>query len=153
MGFSLHAFSDIPIPQWMALLRHPDVIRHMPLADPNWDEDAVAEWVQAKDAQWVDNGHGPLAIRVDGHFAGWGGFQREDGEADFALVLFPAYWGQGGRIVRHFMSRRAELGLEAVNILLPPSRLRTRGLSRLGFQRVGEVMLDGQRFLKFRSPG
>lgn len=101
----------------------------------------------------MENGYGPLAIRIDDNFAGWGGFQQEDGEADFALVLFPEYWGQGGQIFHHFMSRRTELGIETVSILLPPSRLRTRGLGRFGFNFVGDAMLNGKRFLKFRING
>lgn len=153
MGLSLHPFSDVPVQQWIALLKHPEVIRHMPLADASWNEAAIAQWAQAKDSQWKDNGYGPLAIRIDGNFAGWGGFQQEDGEADFALVLFPEYWGQGGQIFHHCMSRRTELGIGAVSILLPPSRLRTRGLSRLGFERVADVVHAGQRFLKFRITG
>lgn len=153
MAFSLHAFSDIATAQWMRLLKHPDVVRHMPLADAGWSDSTVADWVRGKDAQCLDNGYGPSAIRIDGRFAGWGGFQREGAEADFALVLFPEHWGQGGRIFRHFMDHRAEFGIEAVSILLPPSRLRTRGLARWGFQPVGEVMHGNQRFLKFQAPG
>ncbi|WP_240754376.1 GNAT family N-acetyltransferase [Lampropedia aestuarii] len=153
MGLSLHAFSDIPVQQWMTLLKHPDVIRHMPLADTNWDEAAIAAWAQGKDTQWKENGYGPLAIRMDGQFAGWGGFQQEDGEADFALVLFPEYWGQGSQIFHHFMRCRTALGIETVSVLLPPSRLRTRGLKRLGFEHVADVLHAGQRFHKFRVAG
>jgi hypothetical protein len=153
MGLSLHPFSDVPIEHWMTLLNHPDVVRHMPLADANWNEEAVAAWIRGKDSQWIENGYGPLAIRIDHDFAGWGGFQQEDGEADFALVLFPGYWGRGGQIFHHFMSHRMELGIETVSILLPPSRLRTRGLRRLGFEYVGDVEHGEQRFLKFQTTG
>ncbi|HVR48668.1 MAG TPA: GNAT family N-acetyltransferase [Pseudorhodoferax sp.] len=153
MTFSLHSFCDIAIPQWMRLLNHPDVVRHMPLAEARWSESAVADWVRGKDSQCRENGYGPFAIRIDGRFAGWGGFQREGAEADFALVLLPEYWGHGGRIFRHFMDHRAELGIETVSILLPPSRLRTRGLARWGFQHVGDVTYGNQRFLKFQAPG
>lgn len=34
-----------------------------------------------------------LGFFVDGQFAGWGGLQQEDGDADLALVLHPDYWG------------------------------------------------------------
>lgn len=151
MAFSLHRFCDIPTEDWMSLLNHPDVVRHMPLADGRWTADAVAHWARDKDAQWQAHGYGPWSIRIDGHFAGWGGFQREAGEADLALVLLPRYWGHGARIVRDFMHRRAELGIGPVSILLPPSRPRTRGLARLGFVLVGELAYEGQRFLQFRA--
>jgi GNAT superfamily N-acetyltransferase len=151
MALSLHSFSDIPTDDWQGLLNHPAVIRHMPLASGDWTEDAIAGWARGKDAQWSKNGYGPWAIRIDGHFAGWGGFQMEDGEADLALVLLPEYWGQGARLFRHFMSRRSELGIGPVSILLPPSRSKTRGLARLGFVFVEESVYEGQRFLKFRT--
>lgn len=153
MGLSLHPFSDVPIAQWMTLLNHPDVVCHMPLADASWNEETVAAWIRGKDSQWIENGYGPLAIRIDHDFAGWGGFQREDGQADFALVLFPRHWGRGGQIFHHFMRRRKGLGIETVSILLPPSRLRTRGLRRLGLDYVGDVEHAGQRFLKFQTTG
>ncbi|WP_027015844.1 GNAT family N-acetyltransferase [Comamonas composti] len=149
MAFSLHCFTEIPVKDWMVLLNHPDVIRHMPLADTRWGESAVADWAKAKDAQWQESGYGPHAIRIDGHFAGWGGFQREGDEADFALVLLPQYWGQGASIFRSFMRDRSALGIGPVSILLPPSRVRTQGLARLGFSPAGEIIYEGQRFLKF----
>ncbi len=153
MPFTLHPFSDIPAEDWLLLLNHPDVIRHMPLADGSWTAVAVTDWAKGKDEQWLKNGYGPWSIRIDGNLAGWGGFQREGDAADLALVLHPAHWGHGAEIFRSFMSRRAALGIDAVSILLPPSRSRTRGLARLGFARDGEVMHEGQRFVKFRSLG
>ena len=153
MVHSLHTFSDIPTEDWVVLLNHPDVIRHMPLADGHWTAGAVAHWAKGKDAQWLAHGYGPWSIRIDGHFAGWGGFQSEGGEADLALVLLPQYWGHGAEIVRDFMRRRAGLGIGPVSIMLPPSRPRTRGLARLGFALVGELAYEGQRFLKFRADG
>ena len=153
MAFTLHAFSDIPTEDWMLLLNHPDVIRHMPLADGKWTESAVADWAKAKDAQWLESGYGPWSIRIDGNFAGWGGFQSEGDEADLALVLLPKYWGHGVKIFRGLMSRRIELGIGPVSIMLPPSRSRIRGIARIGFALDGEVAYEGQRFLKFRAFG
>lgn len=150
MTLSLHRFADIPTEDWTGLLNHPDVVRHMPLDGGNWTPCAVAEWARAKDAQWLTNGYGPWAIRIDGRFAGWGGFQKEGNEADLALVLLPQFWGHGASIFRHVMSRRDELGIGPVSILLPPSRTRSRGLARLGFQFAGDVDYDGQRFMKFQ---
>ena len=153
MTLSLHAFAEIPTEDWIGLLNHPDVIRHMPLATDEWTEKAVADWAKGKDAQWLANGYGPWALRIDGSFAGWGGFQKEGDEADLALVLLPTYWGHGAMIFRHFMARRHALGIGPVSILLPPSRTRLRGLARLGFQLVGELAYEGQRFLKFQTAG
>ncbi|MDQ4628691.1 GNAT family N-acetyltransferase [Janthinobacterium lividum] len=151
MAFTFHPLSDIANEEWLVLLNHPDVIRHMPLATESWDEHAVMEWAKGKDAQWQANGYGPWAIRIDGAFAGWGGFQKEGREADLALVLLPAFWGHGPALVRRFMHRRLELGIGPVSILLPPSRTRVRGLARIGFALDCEVEYEGRCFLKFRA--
>lgn len=151
MTITLHQFSDILHADWFHLWNHPDVIRHMPLATERWTDSAITEWAKGKDAQWQANGYGPWAIRIDGAFAGWGGFQKEGGEADLALVLLPGFWGHGPALVGHFMSRRLELGIGPVSILLPPSRTRVKGLARIGFLFDCEVEYDGQRFLKFRA--
>ena len=42
---------------------------------------------------WDEHGYGPWAFIINGEFAGWGGLQPEQGEADFALVLHPDFWG------------------------------------------------------------
>jgi RimJ/RimL family protein N-acetyltransferase len=146
---SVHPFAAINASDWLSLLNHPNVVRHMPLTDGRWTASAVAEWTREKDAQWDRNGYGPWAIKIDGVFAGWGGFQREDNEADLALVLHPDFWGQGGAVLRALLARRAGLGIQTVSVLLPPSRTRLRGLSRLGFVSAGEWIYAGQRFLKF----
>lgn len=151
MAFTFHPLSDIPNEEWFHLWNHPDVIRHMPLATERWTDSAITEWAKGKDAQWQANGYGPWAIRIDGAFAGWDGFQKEGGEADLALVLLPEFWGHGPALVGHFMSRRLELGIGPVSILLPPSRTRVKGLARIGFLFDCEVEYDGQRFLKFRA--
>ena len=147
---SFHAFGDMPAPQWLSLLTHPDVRRHMPLAGDSWNEASAADWARSKDAQWKANGYGPWAIRIDGEFAGWGGFQKEGDEVDLGLVLLPGFWGHGARLFTEMVSRGRQMQLSPITILLPPSRIRMKGLSRLGFVRAGEIDYDGHRFIKFR---
>lgn len=132
------------------MLRDVDVRRHMPLAGENWDEAKAADWARAKDRQWVENGYGPWAIMVGDEFAGWGGFQKEGDEADLGLVLLPAFWGHGGAIFRKLLKRGQTMDLGTISVLLPSSRVRLRGLSRLGFVPAGEIEYAGHRFLKFR---
>ena len=108
-GISFHPLSEIPAAELVHLLNHPDVRRHMPLAGDHWDEPRAADWAKAKDAQWQENGYGPWAIRIDGRFAGWGGFQKEGGEADLGLVLLPGQWGHGATIFRELVRRGSEL--------------------------------------------
>lgn len=122
MSYSFHPLSEVSPADWLELLNNHDVHRHMPLAGDAWTADKAAEWTAGKDGQWHENGYGPWAIRVDGAFAGWGGFQREDADADFGLVLLPAFWGHGKALYDALLAKGfGELGFESVTILLPPA--------------------------------
>jgi len=96
----------------------------MPLAkDSLFDEKQCLAWVKGKEKQWQDHGYGPWAFLVDNKFAGWGGLQYEDGDADLALVLHPQYWGFGKKIFNQIIRRAFnEMGMESISILLPPTR-------------------------------
>lgn len=88
---------------------------------------------------------------MDGEFAGWGGFQLEDGGADFALVLAPERWGCGAEITRTALDRGFhELGLVDVIIALPFTRSPTRAVARFGFVPDGEVTYGGSSFRQYR---
>lgn len=142
--------TEIPLPAVVELLNEPRLTRHLPLAG-QFDAQAAAEWVAAKDAQWETHGYGPWAVLVDGDFAGWGGFQREENGADFALVLAPAFWGHGAAITRAALKRGfRELGLDEVLIALPYSRSPERVVARLGFLPAGEVAYGGVTFRQYR---
>ena len=47
------------------------------------------------------------------------------------------------------MERGRKMNLERITILLPPSRRRTTGLARLGFETAGEITYQGQIFRRF----
>jgi ribosomal-protein-alanine N-acetyltransferase len=135
----------------IALNNHPEVLRQMPLGSPDFDDVKAKEWVKAKDAQWAEHGYGPWAFFIDDEFAGWGGLQNEDGDADLALVLHPRFWGSGKAIYEQIIKRAfTSMGLESITILLPFSRTRLKGIDRLGFQADGAVEFDGVRFQRFR---
>src|SRR5690242_10842106 len=124
MNLSFHRFVEIPAADWLILLNNGEVARHMPLSGADWDEPKALDWAKSKDGQWAENGYGPWAIRIDGAFAGWGGFQKEGDEADLGLVLLPQYWGYGAAIFKEMLRRGHDLPLGPVTILLPPSRTR-----------------------------
>lgn len=133
-----------------ALLDEPRLRRHMPLSG-DVSRDEAAAWVRAKDAQWEENGYGPWAVLIDGTFAGWAGFQSEDGDADLAVVLLPAHWGRGLQVAEAALDRGfGELGLETVVIALPLTRSPDRVVARLGFVPAGEVAYGGATFRRFR---
>jgi RimJ/RimL family protein N-acetyltransferase len=155
LEFTLHLefkhLKEINCAEIIALNTHPLVRRQMPLSDDNFGEAECREWVAGKEAQWEQHGYGPWAFLIDGKFAGWGGFQYENGDADLGLVLHPVYWGTG-KIIYNELIRRGfgEMGFESVTVLLPPSRTRVRGILKLGFQPDGEVELYGERFIRYR---
>lgn len=151
MRFEFLPLSSIDGDTWVTLLNDHDVHRHMPLAGENWTAEKATDWAAAKDRQWQENGYGPWAIKVDGQFAGWGGFQKEEQDADFGLVLLPAYWGFGKQLHDAMLAKGfAEIGLDSLTILLPPSRTRLKSLDRMGYRPDGEIEYAGHRFLKFR---
>lgn len=140
---------DVPVTDILELLNEPRNRRHMPLAEP-FSETTAADWVRQKDAQWEQHGYGPWAIVISGKFAGWGGFQLEDYGADFALVLFPRYWGRGSDVTLAALQRGfEELGLEEVFIALPYTRNPGRAVARLGFLPAGEVTFGKSAFRRF----
>ena len=151
MNLELKRLSEIDCHEYIALNTHPLVRRQMPLTSDTFDEEDCREWIKGKEKMWEEHGYGPWAFVIDGQFAGWGGLQPEDGEADLALVLHPDYWGRG-KVIYEEIIRRAfgDMGLESVTILFPPSRTRVKGIQRLGFQPAGEVEIGGERFIRYR---
>lgn len=148
--------SEIPPAALLALHRDPRVLHHLPLATGIFDAPACRVWLAEKARVWAVHGVGVRALRIDGQFAGWGGLQPEAGDLGLALVLSPRFWGHGPALCRALLDWAFDgLGRESVVVLLPPSRPRTRALARLGFQAEGEVVLDGQCFVRFRcrAPG
>jgi len=141
---------DVPPAEVVALLNEPRNTRHMPLSS-TFTPETAREWVAAKDAQWASNGYGPRAVLVDGEFAGWGGFQREENGADLALVLAPRHWGHGAAVTRAMLDRGfGELGLTDVLIALPYSRAPDRVVARFGFRPDGEVTYGDAAFRQYR---
>ena len=144
--------SSIDPEQLRALLTDPQVIRHMPLADPEpMTPDELRDWVAGKEAIRQQHGFGPQAILLDGDFAGWGGIEPDDAGASISLVLFPAFWGRGRQILDVLLEEAfRRLGLPYVLVEFPPSRTRVRGLLHLGFREVGDSTIEGERFVVYR---
>lgn len=143
--------TEIKKSEIIELLNHPLVRRHMPLAKELFDEKAYESFIADKEALWAEHGYGPWGFVIDDVFVGWGGLQFEEGDADLALVLHPKYWGFG-KVIYEEIIRRAfdEMGLKSITILLPPSRTRLKGIMRLNFKPDGELIIQGERFLRYR---
>lgn len=143
--------TDVPLAEIDAHMSDPRVAEHLPLMPDRWNRAASEGLVDAKEACWQRDGLGHWAILADGLYAGWGGFQKEGDEWDLGLVLRPASFGLGPAIVTKMLGiARGDARIPFVTFLLPPSRLKRAGLTRLGAQKVGEARVGAERFLKFR---
>ena len=144
-------FPEVSADEIIAHMSDPRVARHMPLLNSGWDRSRVTEFVLAKEECWRRDGLGHWGILCDGTYAGWGGFQKEDGEWDFGLVLEPNHFGLGMRVTRKAVAfAKADQRIPYVTFLLALSRRHSRGLERLGAQLVGEIEYGGASFLKYR---
>ena len=151
MKLEFKRMSTVDYSEYVMLNTHPLVMRQMPLSDEGFDEAACREWLTGKERIWEEHGYGPWAFIIDGKFAGWGGLQPENGDADLGLVLHPDYWGMGKSIYEEIIRRAFdEMKLESVTILLPPTRTRIKGILRLGFKPDGELEIEGEKFVRYR---
>ena len=129
----------------------PRVAAHLPLLKTAWDTRAAEQFVALKEQRWDQDGLGHWAILAGGDYVGWGGFQKEKGEWDFGLVLRPDHFGLGRRVTKKALElAKADARIPYVTFLLPPSRTKLGALARLGARHVGEVVYDGETFLKYR---
>jgi RimJ/RimL family protein N-acetyltransferase len=148
---TLVRLSEVDPAALVDLINDPRVRRHMPLATGAFTMADCAGWVAGKEAMWREHGYGPWAFRIGGEFAGWGGLQPEDGDADLALVLRPAFWGHGRAVAERVLQEAFTThDLPSVTVLLPPTRATAAALRRAGFEPDGEADVDGRRFLRFR---
>ncbi len=133
------------------LMTNDKVGRQLPLLDGGFNAVSCRAFLKAKQQLWDTYGYGPWAFRIKGVFAGWGGLQPEQGDADFGLVLDPAFWGWGRKIFHHVKEQAfSQMNLDSITALLPPNRTNANAIKRLGFVEDGQVMIDGQRFQRFR---
>ncbi|MHA7775007.1 GNAT family N-acetyltransferase [Roseibium sp. M-1] len=148
--------ADIAPELLVSHMSDPRVGEHMPLLTVTWDWDMAQGFIAAKEACWQRDGLGHWAFLDEGRYVGWGGFQKEDEEWDFGLVLTPDAFGLGARITRQALDfAAADERIPFVTFLLPPSRRNLGALKRLGAAFVTEVDYAGSRFLKYRleTPG
>ena len=95
MNIEFKRLNEVEKSDIIELMNNPLVRRQMPLLKGNWTEDTCDNFVASKEQLWTEHGYGPWTFVVNDRFAGWGGVQPEDGEADLALVLHPDFWGIG----------------------------------------------------------
>ena len=150
-GVMFEHLRDVAPSSIVSLMNDPLVRRHLPLAEGVFTTADCERFIESKERMWAESGYGPWALLEDGEFLGWGGLQPVSDDAELGLVLCPSSWGIGRAMYRRFVSYAfEELQLESVIAMLPHSRTRGGGLTRLGFVRDGEYETNGVRFLRFR---
>jgi RimJ/RimL family protein N-acetyltransferase len=146
----VHLF-EVEEGQIIDLMNNEMVGKLLPLLAGGFSTENCRDFLKAKKQLWDKHGFGPWAILINGQFAGWGGLQPERGEADFALVLHPKFWGWGRRIFNEVKDRAFnQMNLSSITILFPPSRQNSKAITRLGFTNDGQVTIGGEVFMKFR---
>lgn len=137
--------------QIIDLMNNEQVGRQLPLLGDGFSRENCRAFLTAKKQLWNKHGFGPWAFLIHGEFAGWGGLQAEQGEADFALVLHPRFWGWGRKIFNKIKDQAfSQMELDSITILLPPSRPNSKAVTRFGFVAEGQMIVGGEVFSKFR---
>ncbi len=151
MNIEFKRLSEVDKSYIIDLMNNSLVRRQMPLLKRDFSEIDCEKFVISKEKMWEEDGYGPWAFVIDNQFAGWGGVQPDNGEADLALVLHPKFWGIG-KVLYKKIIRKAfdELGLNSVQVLFPPSRTRIQGLLKLGFKKEGEIKVGNEQFIRYR---
>lgn len=151
MNIQFKPLREVDRHQLIDLMNDPLVLKYMPLANGSFTESDCRAFIDAKEQMWEKSGYGPWAFVIDGKFAGWGGLQPENADADLALVLRPNFWGAGIALYRQIIRKAfGEMGLDSITALLPPSRKNAAALLRLGFHLDGQIKVSGQTFLRYR---
>ncbi len=143
--------SSVPLEILLSHMNDARVSEHLPLLTSQWSVEDARQFIETKEAHWVKDGLGHWAIFVDGQYAGWGGFQKEDSEWDFGLVLTPEAFGSGLIITQDAIKfAQQNTDIPYITFLLPLSRQHLRALKKLGAEFVGEVSYQDTLFKKFR---
>ncbi len=151
MNIEFKRLTEIEKSEIINLMNDPLVRRQMPLLKGDFTESDCEKFVASKEQLWNEHGYGPWAFVINDQFAGWGGIQPEDGEADLALVLHPDFWGKGKILYKQIIDRAfGELGLESVQVLFPLTRTRIKGLLQLGFKKEKELEIGNEQFIRYR---
>ncbi|MGH1376998.1 MAG: GNAT family N-acetyltransferase [Alphaproteobacteria bacterium] len=133
------------------LMNNEMVGKQLPLLADGFSDEYCRSFLREKKQLWDEYGFGPWAFFIKDEFAGWGGLQPEHGDADFALVLHPKFWGWGRQIFDRVKYQAFnEMKLDSITILLPPSRSNSRAVTRLGFFEDGELTVSGEMFTRYR---
>ena len=145
------ALEKVPKSDFIDLMNTPKVGHLLPLLNTHFSENDYLQFIEDKKQLWEKHGYGPYAFLIDDVFAGWGGLQYEDGDADFALILHPQFWGCGREIFTLIRDQAfSEMKMSSITALLPPARKNANAIKRLGFLEDGEILITNKLFRRYR---
>ena len=120
MNIEFKRLTEVDKNQIIDLMNNDLVRKQMPLVKGDFNENICEKFIDSKELLWIEHGYGPWAFIVNNEFAGWGGIQPENGEADLALVLHPNYWGTGKALYKEIIRRAfGEMELKSITVLFP----------------------------------
>ena len=150
-AISFGALDDIAPATLIAHMSDPRMAEHMPLLRGPWDQDDVERFLALKRAFWQRDGLGHWGIFYESTYVGWGGFQKEDDDWDYGLVLRPESFGLGMTITRKALDfARSDPSIASVTFLLPPSRTKLAALKRMGAVFEKSINYENEIFIRFR---
>ena len=133
------------------LMNNKEVGKLLPLLTGEFSTEDCKAFLKSKKDLWDKHGYGPWAFIIDGTFAGSGGLQYEQGEADFALILHPNFWGWGRKIFNKIKAQAFnENNIDSITILFPPNRTNSKAIIKLGFKEDGKLDVNDEIFIRYR---
>ncbi len=152
-SFEFRPFNAASVEHYRKLICDPSVTRHMPLAEADYSDEWIQNWIAQKSAIWPQESVGPWSVWVNGAFAGWSGFEPDEQDLSFGVVLHKEFWGYG----RAIFSRAIELWADALDsrrifFEFPLSRSSEVWAERYGLVLVGEIEFSGHKFMRYALP-
>ncbi len=125
----------------------------MPLAEVDYSDEWIQNWIAQKSNTWPQENVGPWSVWVNGTFAGWSGFEPDEQDLSFGIVLHKQFWGYG----RAVLSRAIDVWADALDTRriffeFPLSRSSELWATRLGLVPVEEIEFSGHTFMRYELP-
>jgi hypothetical protein len=79
----VHLF-EVKAENFIELMNNKMVAKQLPLLTRGFSAEDCQSFLNDKEQLWENHGYGPWALLIHGEFAGWGGLQPQNGDADFA---------------------------------------------------------------------
>ena len=141
-------FSCVCAEAFLPILNKEKVREHL-ITHPQFDLNAVKEWMQSKECVDAESGCIVRAILVNDLLVGWCGIQQENAEYELAIVLDKSVWGIGQTVFKQLMQWAQDFGHDYVYLHLLSTRPEYRFLRKRAVEVFPNKVL-GQDFLTYK---